>query len=487
MPEAAPKVFVSSVYSEPAIPGSGKHFHIRRRIQEIAREEGIDAWLAEYKGHNDPSLPWTQIIDRCVNALIDSELFLSVLCERSGSRLALDSRHGSAVSSVFEIELFYASLRLKPSFFFIVRGYEPEPELRSLIQLLRLDDGGHWFVGSENDIDNEIRALFRAIVAGRNLPGLLPNFCDLIAPSRSFREIEKETHSEQLSLIGRFPPTDRSGYSPQRVGYLLDEAEKAESRTDQLSRLWMALRDLSRPDFESGDRQMTALWARLARQLPTVSAWLGLHGPLNLGVVAAYQTQNALRRLGSLSAAEFPFGPFASEFYSIGLNHAHYFWKRRRFAAAERLATHHAELHPDDPSGALSIRGHARLRLAALGEAWKAWSGLNDFREVCSLREKQGADKGSMGEALFNLGLAEYQLSRLTWRKQKPAIARMREGIANMETCLSPNTAGHLVSSQRKLADVLARLCYIDDSAEVRARATKLARQYGLLDQLRRL
>lgn len=481
-----PRAFISSVYREPGIPGSELHFQIRRRIRDIGRETGLHAWIAEYEGVKPGE--WTDNIDQCVDNLIASDFFVAVLASRSGNPLGLASPYGFAATSVLEIELFYASLQFKPSYFFVVRGYEPEPELENLIRILRLHEtGGNWFVGTENEIDERIRELFTAIVKGRRADALLPNFCDLTSGFRSFKEVEQEIRSEKLSLIGRLAPRDAADYSSERIAFLIQQAVAAQSRTAQLSRLWLALRELSKRGFDVSDGLAVAQWRDLAARLPTISAWLGLHGPMNIGVMAAYQTQNQLRRHGVLPAHEFPYGAFASESYSIGLNHAKRGWKRLRFQAAERLATRHVDLHPDNPSNALTIRGHVRLRLASLGAPWNVWTGLGDFRKALDIRERLSPDRKGIGESLFNLGLAEYHISRFLLYNRRTALAKMREGIADMETNLNRDTVGFIVSAQRKFIEALEKSGLRDEAAVYRQKATALARQYGVLDQLRRL
>lgn len=483
-----PKVFVSSVYREPAVPGSGKHLAIRRTIRDMAAGAGIDAWIAEYSAKGLETKPWTEIVDTCIDNLLDSQIFVAVLYSRAGGLVGLGTEYGFATASVFEIELFYASLHLKPAFFFVVRGYLPEPELDNLIRLLRLCEAeANWFVGTESEIEARMRELFAALARGENPSAPLPNFCDLTSEYKSFRNIAREIHSEKLSLIGRFAPVDAGDYEQDRIDHLLTLAKDAQSRTARFSRLWMALRELCKSPFDGADRAASAQWLEFARQLPSVAAWLGLHGPLNIGVSAAYHTQNALRRHGLLAADRFPYGAFASESYSIGINHARPVWKRLRFRAAERLATRHAELHSHDPSGALAIRGSARLRLARLGAPWLVWSALSDFRRACEIKEKLGADDSAMGEALLNRGLAEYAASGVLRYKRRSALDMMREGVRLMETNKNPARIGFIVSAKRKLADTLNHSGLHDEARIHREEATALAKEFGIIGQLGRL
>jgi hypothetical protein len=486
MPEPIlPKVFISSVYRERAIPGAEKHLAIRSRIREMAGNAGIDAWIAEYSAPGLQHEHWTAIVDKCIDNLISSQVLVVLLYTRAGGAIELESEFGFASASVFEIELFYASLHLKPAFFFVVRGYEPEPELESLIRLLRMHDAASaWFVGTESDIESRIGELFAALAAGTAVGAPPPNFCDLSSDYTSSRQVEREIISETFSLVDRFAPKDSTNYSRARIAHLLEEARKAMTRTGQFSRLWMALRELCKRGIEESGADQ---WLEFSQLMPSAAAWLGLHGPMNVGVMAAYHTQNDLRRRGVLTNDVFPYGGFASESYSVGINHARPGWKRVRFKAAERLATRHAALHPRDPSGALAIRGSARLRLAQLGAPWLVWSALSDFREACAIKERLGASESAIGEAVFNRGMAEFAVSRMLRWKRRDALKQMRDGVKALESDARPAQAGFTVSAKRKFADALTASGMLDEAAQQRDQATALARKHGIISQLGRL
>jgi hypothetical protein len=479
-----PKVFVSSVYREETVPGSEKHLAIRRMIRDVSARLGVDAWIAEYRGLTGGL--WTEIVDSCIDNLLDSDVVIVVLYRRGGNPMPLGEL-GFARASFFEIELFYASLRLIPAYFFVVSGYEPEPELENLVRLLKLKDQGNWYVGTENQVETGIRELLAAIAKGAMFRAHLPNFCDLTSEYKSFRHIDAEIHSEQLSLIDRLAPLETSDFALDRIDFLISEAEAASSKSAQFSRLWLAMRELSKRSFDTLDAAGQCQWLRISRRLPSMAAWLGLHGPLNVGVMAGYQTQNELRRRGTLANELFPYGAFGSESYSIAGNHALPAWKRVRYRAAERLATRHAELHPENPSGALLIRGSARMRLAQLGCPWLIWSGLADYRRACEIREKRGATASELGEALIDRGFAEFAVSRVFRFRRRNALRLMSEAIAYLETDISPGRVGFVVSAKRKYADALERAGRRDEAQAQQNEAAALAKRFGIIGQLSRL
>jgi hypothetical protein len=454
-------------------------------IRDVAEGLGIDAWIAEYRGLTGGL--WTEIVDACIENLLESQTLIVVLYRRGGNPMPLGDEFGFGTASFFEIELFFASLRIIPTYFFIVQGYAPELELESLVRLLKLEEQGNWFVGTENEVEAGIRELLAAIAMGTPLRATLPNLCDLTSAYKSFTHVERELHSEKLSLIDRFAPVGSTDYALNRIDHLLSEAEGAATRSAQLSRFWIALRELSKRPFDSADAEGQAQWLRISRRLPSIAAWLGLHGPLNVGVLAAYHTQNELRRRGTLTNELFPYGAFASESYSIGNNHVDPAWKRVRFRTAERLASRHAKLHSDDPSGALAIRGSARMQLARLGRPWLVWSGLADFRLACRIQEQRGATAAQMGEALFNRSLAEFAVSRALRFRRRSALDMMREAVGYLESDVSAGRAGFIVSAKRKYADALEEVRQVDAARVQREDAIVLAKKFGIIGQLARL
>jgi len=484
------RVFLSSVFQEISPDGGTQgYFGLRRTIYDIGEQEGVPVWVAEVDREDlGRDTPWTKNLTACIEVLIDSPLLIVILSHRAGRPVDLGEL-GSAASSIFEVELFHASQWKVPTVFYVVRGYEPAPELTNLISILRLQENKNWFVLDENEIERHVRSLLRHFKTGTLAEDwALRAIPDRLSDGKSFAAVEQEIQSDTLSFIGRFGPRDRSDFNMRRVDRFLGLARKeAEggNNVDRLSYLWMAMRDLS--IGEAWELARAEKWVELCEQWPSVAAWLGLHGPLNTGVSAAFHTQNDLRSRGFFRDREFPYGPYASEFYSMGLACETPRWQRRRFAAAVQLASRHTALHAHDPSGALAIRASANLRLAWLGRPWLVWSALSDYRRVCRIREKIGADNSVVGEALVESAFAEFQVARFVPWKRTSALARMREGVALLESKITPPRAGFAVRAKRKFALALEQAGFRDEAEAQKKGAAELATRYGMLGQLRQM
>jgi hypothetical protein len=308
---------------------------------------------------------------------------------------------------------------------------------------------------------------------------LLP---DHLSDERSFADVSKEIHSTRLSFIGRFVPRNRDDFNGTRFKELMSLAAGATSKVDHLGFLWMAMRELS---IGGWDPARSEEWRELANQWPSTAAWLGLHGVLNTGVLAAFHTQSDLAGKAPVDSKIFPYGPFASEFYSTGLICETSVWKARRFRAAVELATRHAA-QSADPSGAIAIRASAKLRLAQLGRPWLIPDALGDYRKVWRTREKNGVTASAVGEALVEYGFAQFQVRSRIHIGEGAALQRMREGVRLLESDARPGRVGFLVRGKRKFAYALAQAGQHDEATLEKQAADDLGRLHGILGQLNR-
>ena len=483
-----PSAFLSSAYLE-KLPGAApRYFSLRRSIHGIGEAEGVPVWVAEI---SDPGLQpddddWVKPIKGCIEELWKSDLLIVILASRSGNPYELGRSLGATVASVFEVELFHASNWGVPTVFFVANGYKPERELLNLIDILHLRDNRNWWQLDEDDIESEVRSLLRQLRSQSGSAEWQLRFIpDRLAQLRSCRRADDEVSSTNLSFIGRFAPTDRADFSLKRFEELLGQSdlEQAENRYHQLSFLWMALRELSIGNAHESERR--SLWQKLAGEWSTASAWLGLHGYLNTGVLSAFHTQTDLRRRGVRQ--RIPYGGFASELYSVARLVQTPVWKRRLFRLSAELATRQMRDRPEDESGGLAIRASAKAQLALLRRPWLALSALSDYQRSYDLRRKLGHSDDSVGEALVELGYAQFQLAaRVHWRWQA-ALDRMREGIVAMQKDSSANRAGFVVRAKRKYAECLYRAGRRDKAAKELRDAHALAATNGLASQIRQI
>lgn len=481
------KVFISSVYEDARVESDRRHLQIRTKLERFGfwvRPE-LDPWIAEYKVPGLNELGWRAIVDTCVHALHDSNLMIVLLFRRWGSAVDIEPLGPSPVS-VLEMELFHASLRRVPVLFFQAADFVPEPRLAALIALLRqMTPSAHWFLGTEREVEAQVVETLEEIYRRRALPAGLSGFCDALSDEISFAEVNREISSSRLSFLDGFAPADPAPVSLDRVDLLLAEtaalADKGEgTHVDRLSRLWLALRELAQQPSDKLDDALAQRWIRLCELWTSAAAWLRLHGPLQLGVLATLHTRVQLRDSGFIPLPLFPFGSFGSEAYSIAKVSDRPDWKLRRFRAAIKLASRQIAIRPDDPAGALGIRASAKMQIAQLGRPWVGLSGLLDYRRMLTARERSGASDSEIGEAMVELGYAEFAAARRLSSAGRAAVARMREGVALLDSDHPERRPGFVVRAKLKLAEALELSGARDEAAKQRRDIEALRARHGL-------
>jgi hypothetical protein len=288
-----------------------------------------------------------------------------------------------------------------------------------------------------------------------------------------------------LSFLSGYKPGVEGSPSLPRADLLLREADPAggggqSTYADRLSRLWLALRELAQVPAEDIDREMAARWIRLCELWTSSAAWLRLHGPLELGVLATFHTRVDLRNRGFIVEPEFPYGPYASEAYSIAKYSERPSWQRRRFQASRQLATKQIALQSADASGAFGIRASATMQLARLGRPWLVPQGLLDYRSMWRIRRKLGASDSEIGEALVELAYAEFMVGRRVRWLRNQSLAKLREGLALMEADRPHLRPGFVKRAKLKLADALAAAGELDKAGVQRSELAEFARTHGL-------
>ncbi len=454
------RVFIASVNREGRIEGDERYLELRSKIRALEFETPLYRWIAEFEDEELPTRGWRSIIDTCVRELHASDLMVVLLFRRLGSAVEIDDL-GPSPATYLEIELFHASLKRLPVIFFEADDFEPDERLKAMIRLLkRITHPTQWVSGSEREIEREVIETLRYIAKEGQLPQRLNGFCDALSDSRSFLRVNQEVESTRLSFLHDYAPGAAGTVSLDRVDLLLKEADQASGSgestyADQLSRLWLALRDLAQEPVNHIDRELADRWIRLCELWTGSAAWLHLHGPLELGVLATLHTRVELRRAGFIEEPKFPYGAFASEAYSIAKISDRRNWQRRRFEAARLLATRQVAVQAQDPSGAFGIRASATMQLARLGRPWLIPEGLLDYRRMWRTRQKIGASSSEIGEALVELAYAEFMVGRhLPWLR-RAALAKLREGVAFMEGDHPHLRAGFVKRAKLKLADGL--------------------------------
>jgi len=479
------QVFISSAHKDGRTEGDTRYLELRRKIERLGLRPRLDPWIAEYMHGDLVDRGWRAIVDTCVHALHGSDLMIVMLFRRLGNAIEIDELGLSPVSHL-EIELFHAGLRRIPVIFFQADDFDPDPELAAMVELLkRITPPSNWLRVPEREIEREVLDTLRYLAEEGQLPARLKGFCDALSDRRSFKRVDAEIGSSRLSFLSGFAPGISGPVSIDRVDLLLSEAEQLtgagqDSFVGRLSRLWMALRDLAQQPLELLDAELAGRWLRLCELWTNSAAWLHLHGPLELGVLATLHTRVDLQMAGFISERNFPFGAFASEAYSIAKISDNREWQCRRFAAARNLATRQIAVGKGDGSGAYGIRASAAMQLARRGSPWLAASGMLDYHRMLAIREKVGASRSEIGEAQVELGFAQFTLGRhLPWTRDY-ALEQLREGVHMLEEDQPTRRAGFVKRGKRKLAEALETAGMAEEAAVQRCEIEVFAKAQGL-------
>jgi tetratricopeptide (TPR) repeat protein len=373
-------------------------------------------------------------------------------------------------TSFFEAELFEAALLGKPSFFFALRGYEPEGKLANLMKLLGIECE----VLSEDQIVRKIEGLvkhfqrprwLRHMLAAPNLQRMMDTLIEMrhrsYDPRSSpppFRFLEGARFD---SHIGRL--------DAQAVELVLDRAYTAESHQTRLTLTWFAIRALMAAPYDDPRyKEFIPLWVRPFGVWANSATWYGLHGYCVMSHLAALGT---LADIGFHSAREddaahgLPHGALASEYYSIAK-------LTSRPDPFFDLALTHIQLgmhsNAGDTTNQLAIKASILLGMKRFEEA------LKDYERVAKNRKEFG------GQA-YGEGLSEWGYALLKTRKKSEGVARMEAG---MELLKAGSPSGFQVRALRKLAEGYLRCGEIRAALDCAVEAHEVAVKIGAYDQI---
>jgi hypothetical protein len=212
----------------------------------------------------------------------------------------------------------------------------------------------------------------------------------------------------------------------QLVGALTAEFEQETDQRGQLSRIYIALREvLARPlddtTFLPFRNRLLADWGRAA-------SWYGLHSHVRSGVLAAAQSMALVReRLRAApgdahgdDSVRYPGGELASALYSISKH-----LPKDQSAQTLREALTHLEVSLADPArhreNLLAIRGSVFRRLGLVDDA------VGDYEQVLALRVRMDVAAVKVGDAMAELGYGYFRQFRQG--KPRKALDYLERGV----------------------------------------------------------
>lgn len=175
-----------------------------------------------------------------------------------------------------------------------------------------------------------------------------------------------------------------------------------------------------------------------------------------------------------------PIGAKASALYSVAQRMTTTARQLYHYEQAAMQAERAISLDPNGAGGALSVRGHANLRIARLGRPWRVLDARRDFADSLTARERSGASDPSIGEAEADLCFA-----MILTGHPFGGIARLRHGVERLRGNRSTNGRAFLARGLRKL-EAGARLTWrLGLAEEARRERLAIATDIEAIDQMR--
>lgn len=439
------------------------------------------AWVAECSEPNLSGKQPFEIVDRLIEALSQSDLYICVLAdERRGERENGSPIHVAnlvSATSYFEIELYAAAMQRKRPYIFIQEGFSPGPRLEYLLGLLSFafPNWKQQSPKSPQTIVKEVRQLMsNHIQQPENIyiPFREKMVGELYA-SRAKNTSPGHEMDNVLFLDGQFEPRKKL---PQKdlVETLLEDYEAVPEMQRKLSRMWIAARELMSASYLQKDVQADGrlkdflpLWEKVLMFWTGAASWSGWHGHLYAGTVAPLNSQAVISY--QLRAANPPNEGLASAYYSISKLMLSRFHRFTCLVRSFQYIQKAIRLNETPTANQLAIRGSIWLRFR------NPFSAASDFRRMLQIHEKNNATKEQIADAMVHLGFAYVFCYR-----RAAGIDYLKRGIQG----LNPNHAA-IVRAKHKLAIAYERVGKHIEYERYKCEANADAFRLGALDQIK--
>lgn len=418
-----------------------------------------------------------EAIDELIQRIRESQVFVCIL---GGISHGTPIRIGSNSSSVsfFELELFQAALLQKQIYIFVRDGFDPEPRLKRLLEIL--DFYLPEWICQKRMNDIQIQEQCSRLVQKDRLTKPFRSIRQLYRPIRRLVQgFYRQTYNRKIRYLGgEFEPRTEP---PNRevIGNVVKIVKEQSNEEKRLSRIWIGVRELmSAPYTKSLDLELLQYWNMLLGEWAKAGAWYGLHADTPLGCLAALngltdvrlqiEQHHSSRVL--LQDTAYPGGALASSKYSIAKRLYVKKDRKDRFNEALDDINKAMMLPSADESGLIAIRGSIYRELGRLTDA------ISDYEVVLNIRRKGGMSESAIGEAMSELGFA--YLKQFHFRK---GLDYCREGVELLRQGVRP---GFLARGLRKLS--VAYLCNgkLKRAYEAKQEAKTVAMKHRAFDQL---
>ena len=465
---------------------------IRQAVHELELPGNRSIWVDEEDNYRareelEKEDAFGDTLEGLFKRIREAQVFLILLgSDWYGSGL----RVGSEVAhiSYWEAELFYAILLGRRVHVIELEGFKAEGKLEILLNMLR-------------------RALPRTAWTGpyersKVVRTIYDYLLEQIEASSDQQKEFTRLRSALVNGLFRLRGTDGRGGTAEKeslqffdgsvvdstmipnesvIVRLLDEVQGLSDEEGRLTRLWVVFRELSNPLSSNLDqRELLPYRNRFYGEWASAGSWYGLHGHANLAVFPALvqeaKVRKQMRELGSSEWKDdvtvYPGGALASSRYSIaGISKS---LSVRRFLLRAALEDLNRSIHEGyvDSTNLLAIRGSVYRKLGTI------WAAVKDYESVLRARQSMGNSDGAVGEAMSELGFG-YLFQCRFWKGR----SLLEEGVRLLSA--SNARRGFLVRAQRKLSVSYLLTGHPKRAREILLKAQALARDHGVLDQIR--
>lgn len=399
-----------------------------------------------------------------------------------GTPIAIRGR--ASATSYFEIELFQAAARRMRTDVFILKGFDPGPRLRALLQIIgralpiSLDD--------EPRAKEEILQLIEDAASRRSRRPAPAKGRGWLA-QEFFADRAKGTSPTEnvLFLDGE---TETRSVKPDRwlIEELLNEYETLPDMQRQMSRLWIAARELMSvsylPGEESSDtkRVFLPLWNRVLGHWWGCAAWSGLHAHIFGSTIAALNSQSVvreeLRNIGTKSIdavlVDEPIGSLASAYYSLAKTLPSRTARKQCFAFAMDYAQRGILKYGDKDPYLYCVEGSIFFQNKSVFAAVRSYERAREaFARI--------RPESEMGDVLSELGFA-YCFSGAFFKGRR----LLEHGVKLLE---AKGPSGFEIRARRKLSIVYKLSGRFSAAATQKRKALEMAKKLKMFDQLSQL
>lgn len=466
-------------------------------MKEAAEEAGLAAWIFEEVDELRGAPPQkSQKV--CLDNIDASDLYVAVFHRGYGSSA---SNHLAGISLV-DLEFFEAFREQKPIRVYVLEPFDPEPNLAALIQIVRsLVPDSIRICANEESLVTQFRRDVDSHQAAaspnpqREGERIFGRFLQRLCAFR--RRLDQGVGLRFLA--DRYPPPSRQRFSRDIVEERIANLASLPNWHERLGQTWEVIELLfDVPWQDCRYSEFLPLWDQAFGSWDKSSAWVGLHGPLLMGKLAADNSLLAVRALRASHGEEVTLqsllsgppsktgtleewvnlyslgGAIASEYYSIAKMSAlwsarHYYFKR----SEEWLhcATRGLVIRPDPihEAGLAAIWGHVSLGLRNVMDA------VGHFERSLRLRRENGASVGSIAEAEADLGYAYIRSG-----KNREGEKLLLQGVEGLERAMSK---GFTIRAKRMIAAHYARRRHFREALIQLAQVTALCKKYGITDR----